>query len=793
MSKTARSLSGLKKRQGAPAKVQAGGETERTDRKMQLEELQGLATERSAVPKSRSSVHTLHPSSLQSSLSSLHSQLLSSQLRLSSAVLHREAAVQRLQEEGDKLVEVIHLAQERSQYEESNVREIGENVMICEEEVRVWEGTKASYVGEYEEIEEKIRDFRRKQTDVDCERLIPALRDLYREGGDNLETIRRKIEDCEGKIAEIELEKQKIKANLSKNADKDIAAFESNIRTALSSTPSFSFPSLIELSFLSSHYNLHESILQAQFQVLSTQVPTLEYSSSLSILAYQEQLIDSNDDAKVRERALKEGKRNKLRLAAVDRWRREAVEVLRGSEGRSVPVGDDLVLEKVNSLLASHPNRVQLMHLFEDYSKALSSQEARYSTPSVQSSLQRCALLSTQAVKTREQLEYLRVRMRRIEVSMKGKEAGKRILANMEISEEARNLANMLIQRSIHTESRLSASLSELHRLSFQHACLVTQYSSSKQRLSAFQEDLDTAEKKLKAVKRELETNGNRGIPTSEEVEAHFALISTQKAITLTTQQLETLQSETARFDSQSTSPMPITSLHSRSDITRSPIRKREGQEVSPISSGEKEELMGLLEGAEWRLEDCITQPELITRLRPLLTGSSLYKKFSQNSSLRLPCFDPLLAQQYSPEVCGYGLRTFRLNPSLADIEIRHGFRVESTIPLSKLRAVLIPRSTMSVIKTQKKGLGRRSEKPQGAERLYRSMKAGGVIDTESLVYEALCAGCDLYPFYFLLEESGRMDVIARGYEVFREWVLGANAVIRRKGELESLARRVRG
>jgi hypothetical protein len=608
-----------------------------------------------------------------------------------------------------------------------------------------------------------------------------------------LETIRVKLEEYEGKIAEIELEKQKIQANLCQKADEDIPTYEEKIKKALASTPTFSFPSIMEHSFLSSHYNLHECILQTQLQLLSSQVPALEHHSSLSALAYKERLIESDNDTKVREMAQKDAKRNELRMAAVDKWRREAIEVLRGSEERNVPVGDDLVLDKINSLIASHPNRIQLMCLFEDYSKALSVLEARYSTPLVQSALQRYALLSTEAVKAREQLEYLRVQMRRIEVTKKRKEAGKRILANMDISEETRNIAKMLIQRSIHTESRLSTSISELHRLSFQHACLATQYFSSLQRLSAFRDDLAAAEKKLKAVKGELEASGNREVPTAEEAEAHFALISTQKAITLTAQQLESLQSESARFDSQSTSPVPIASLRSRSDLARSPIRRREGQEVSPISSGEKEELMGLLEGAEWRLEACITQPELITRLRPLLTGSSLYKKFSQNSSLRLPCFDPLIAQQHSPEACGYGLRTFRLSPSLADIEIRHGFRVESTIPLSKLSAVLIPRSTMNVIKTQKKGLGRRSEKPQGAERLYRSMKAGGVIDTESLVYETLCAGCDLYPFYFLLEQSGRMDVIARGYEVFREWVLGANAVIKRKGELESLARRVRG
>lgn len=754
-----------------------------------LEQLQGLETERSAVPKFHSpiSAHTLHPSlpqSLQSSLTSLHSQLLASQLRLSSAALQREVAVQALQAQAAKLVESIQIATERSEIESRNVEEMRETMLLCEEEIRVWEGVKAAYVGEYEEVEERLRDFRRKQTEVDCAELLPALRDMHREGGrEALETVSAELEASQRQIAQIERERAEIGLQLSVKEDSEAVVWEERIQKALG--PEYPLAALLQLS---SSYNTHQALLQAQLQLLNSQVPCLQHHCFLSALACKERLIETCNDVREKEQAERERKRSSLRLAAVDVWRREVIAELRTNEGRNWPTGDDLMLEKVNSLLLSHPKRTQLVSLFADYSKALNARESRFSTPEAQTNLQRWALLSAETLKERGKQGQLKVLLKRIEVRRKGKEAGERQLRALAVKGEVHSLAELLVQRSLHTEFRLSWCTAQLQSLPFLHASLALQVRSSLQRSAALRGDFATAEKRLKALREQLEGSGCR---SKEETEAQFTWTSTQKAIALATQQYESLQGDLARFDSQATSPVPAPSLRSRSDLTRSPIRRRQGWEVSPISSEDREDLLGLLEGEEWGLETCRTQPELITRLRPLLTGSSLYKKFSQSGSLRQPSFDPLLAQ-HPPEACGYGLRTFRLNPSLTDIEVRQGFRVESTLPLCKLQAVLIPRATLSVVKTQKKGLGRRSEKPQGAERLYRSMKAGGVIDTESPVYEALCAQCDLYPFYFLLEQTGRMDVIARGYEVFREWVLGANALVRRKSELEALAKQVR-
>lgn len=776
MSKTARSLSALKERQGAHR-----AET-------RLEQLQGLETERSVVPKFRSTLHPSLPQSLQSSLTSLQSQLLASHLRLNSAALQREAAAQALQEQTAQLVESIQLALEISEVEERSARELLENVHLCEEEIRVWEGMKAVYVGEYEEVEERLRDLRRKQTEVDCEELLPALRDIHREGErETLETVQAKLEESDRQIARIEQEKEDIRLKLNATEDFEVTACEEQIKKALG--PENSLSDLIQLS---STYNFHQVILHTQLQLLNSRVPCLQHHSFLSALACKQHLIDTCTDLRMKERAEMERKRSVLRLAAVDIWRRKAIIELKTNEGRNWPIGDDLMLEKVNSLLLSHSSRTQLTCLFADYSKAVQAQESRFNAPEAQASLQRWTLLCAEALKVREKLAELKVQLTKIDVRKKGKEAGERKLKAMAVQTEVQSLAELLVQRSLHTESRLSWCTAQLQSLPFLHACLALQLSSSLQRSAALRSDLATAQKRLKALKEQFEGSSWRDTPSKEETEAHIALISTQKAIVLATQQYESLQGDLARFDSQSTSPVPAPSLRSHSDLTRSPIRRRQGPEVSPISSEDREDLLGLLEGDEWGLETCRTQPELITRLRPLLTGAPLYKKFSQSGSLRQPCFDPLLTQT-PPEACGYGLRTFRLSPSLTDIEVRQGFRVESILPLCKLQAVLIPRATLSVVKTQKKSLGRRSEKPVGAERLYRSMKASGVVDAESPVYEALCAQCDLYPFYFLLEQTGRIDVVARGYEVFREWVLGANALVKRKGELETLTKRMRG
>ncbi len=46
-------------------------------------------------------------------------------------------------------------------------------------------------------------------------------------------------------------------------------------------------------------------------------------------------------------------------------------------------------------------------------------------------------------------------------------------------------------------------------------------------------------------------------------------------------------------------------------------------------------------------------------RIIPLLDGAAFYKKFASTQSLNENAFDPLNADKFPPEVCGYGIRLF--------------------------------------------------------------------------------------------------------------------------------------
>lgn len=52
---------------------------------------------------------------------------------------------------------------------------------------------------------------------------------------------------------------------------------------------------------------------------------------------------------------------------------------------------------------------------------------------------------------------------------------------------------------------------------------------------------------------------------------------------------------------------------------------------------------------------------KLVLRLKPLVEGLVFYKKFSTRQSLNVhaKAFDPLQADLFPPEVCGFGMRIF--------------------------------------------------------------------------------------------------------------------------------------
>lgn len=80
-------------------------------------------------------------------------------------------------------------------------------------------------------------------------------------------------------------------------------------------------------------------------------------------------------------------------------------------------------------------------------------------------------------------------------------------------------------------------------------------------------------------------------------------------------------------------------------------------------------------------------------RIIPLLDGAAFYKKFSSRQSLNENAFDPLNADKYPPEACGYGVRLFQLDKSLMAINVRMSLKiaVEMTINLNEIVKPILP------------------------------------------------------------------------------------------------------
>ena len=53
------------------------------------------------------------------------------------------------------------------------------------------------------------------------------------------------------------------------------------------------------------------------------------------------------------------------------------------------------------------------------------------------------------------------------------------------------------------------------------------------------------------------------------------------------------------------------------------------------------------------------------------MEGSTVFKKFSDRQLLKENAFDPLNAEKYPPEQCGFGIRFICMDKDMKYIEIR--------------------------------------------------------------------------------------------------------------------------
>lgn len=185
----------------------------------------------------------------------------------------------------------------------------------------------------------------------------------------------------------------------------------------------------------------------------------------------------------------------------------------------------------------------------------------------------------------------------------------------------------------------------------------------------------------------------------------------------------------------------------------------------------------------------------LLEKLSPMLEGSELYKRFSQRSSLKQEEFDPLDSKKASPEACGYGVRVFKLSKCLSRIDVRHQLRqgFDSSLPVESILKIIIPQTTSAILKVQKKiGKGEIDCTDRTfAGGTYESMKERGFFDTKSKAFIERCSSCKWFPFSIALIEGGRIEVIAKTYPVFKNWVNGINCLIKNKKIVQKLKNRI--
>ena len=180
-------------------------------------------------------------------------------------------------------------------------------------------------------------------------------------------------------------------------------------------------------------------------------------------------------------------------------------------------------------------------------------------------------------------------------------------------------------------------------------------------------------------------------------------------------------------------------------------------------------------------------------KIMPLLEGAELYKKFSQRSTLKQQSFDPLDVIRTPPEVCGYGLRQFKLNKSINTIDVKQPLKpgFDNSIQVDYLLTPIIPQITMAILKIQKHLGQEELDFDRVPDKSYEKMKEIGVIDTNSQAFRERCKNCIWYPFSLALIQGGRVELIAKGYQTFRYWVNGINALVKYKKVIPKLRQRI--
>ena len=189
-------------------------------------------------------------------------------------------------------------------------------------------------------------------------------------------------------------------------------------------------------------------------------------------------------------------------------------------------------------------------------------------------------------------------------------------------------------------------------------------------------------------------------------------------------------------------------------------------------------------------LEDTTPQEKtFLEKIMPLLEGTELYKKISLKNSMGKHAFDPLEPGKYLPETVGFAFRQFRLHKSLKRIDVKQPMKpgFEATIVVDTLLAPIISPNVMVVLRIQ----NHLNNDDLDYDKLNEKFNKTTYTDIKSEAFREKCRECSYYPFQICVGQDEKIELIAKGYQTFKNWINGINALIKYKRLIPRIRSRI--
>jgi len=158
-------------------------------------------------------------------------------------------------------------------------------------------------------------------------------------------------------------------------------------------------------------------------------------------------------------------------------------------------------------------------------------------------------------------------------------------------------------------------------------------------------------------------------------------------------------------------------------------------------------------------------ESEFFDCILPLIQGGPMYKKFNTTTLLQQKVFDPLNAEDMSPDMWGYGIRNIRLDPSLKYIEIRQHLKsnIEQLIKVEDIVKTIVPQTTIDIVKSQSAHFGLQETSRAAQQKIFEdysifhlngnisNLVKAGIINKKSDLYKQKCIVAQHFPFSVVL------------------------------------------